>query len=92
MCTLIGCSCDVNITAAPFTPWSAQRIQMERHEDKNGRRGPVGYNHSWDSTYLLANIILFQVARHAVHHMHSTLWYQLLGADGVQGAEVRQGQ
>ncbi|GAA5174540.1 alkane 1-monooxygenase AlkB2 [Niveibacterium umoris] len=44
----------------------------------NGRYGPVTEHHSWNSPFLLTNLLLFQLQRHSDHHAHAVRRYQIL--------------
>jgi alkane 1-monooxygenase len=44
----------------------------------SGRDEPVSEFHSWNSDYLLSNLILFQLQRHSDHHMAAKRRYQTL--------------
>lgn len=44
----------------------------------DGRWGPVTPQHSWNSSFLLTNLLLFQLQRHSDHHAHATRRYQVL--------------
>lgn len=44
----------------------------------NGRYGPVAEHHSWNSPFLLTNLLLFQLQRHSDHHAHAARRYQIL--------------
>jgi len=44
----------------------------------NGRYGPVTEHHSWNSPFLLTNLLLFQLQRHSDHHAHAARRYQIL--------------
>ncbi|MDF2180123.1 alkane 1-monooxygenase [Aliiglaciecola sp. CAU 1673] len=49
-----------------------------RKQLANGRYEPPNENHSWDSSFLLSNLMLFQLQRHADHHAHPGRPYPLL--------------
>lgn len=44
----------------------------------NGRYEPPNEQHSWDSSFLLSNLMLFQLQRHANHHAHPGRPYAVL--------------
>ena len=49
-----------------------------RGRDAQGRYERVQPAHSWNSNYLVTNLFLYQLQRHADHHAHPTRPYQLL--------------
>lgn len=51
---------------------------LERKKLKNGKYEPVSHKHSWNSSYLLTNLLLFQLQRHSDHHAYPKRRYQVL--------------
>ncbi|MEM6640034.1 MAG: fatty acid desaturase, partial [Pseudomonadota bacterium] len=51
---------------------------LERRRLPNGRYERTDHRHSWNSNYLLTNMLLFQLQRHADHHANPTRRYQTL--------------
>lgn len=51
---------------------------LRRRRLDNGRYERTTHRHSWNSNYLLTNLLLFQLQRHSDHHEHPTRAYQLL--------------
>jgi alkane 1-monooxygenase len=48
---------------------------LVRHVGRDGELEPIGFQHSWDSTHLIGNLLFFQVGGHAAHHMQGSLPY-----------------
>ncbi|MGB9148887.1 MAG: alkane 1-monooxygenase [Burkholderiales bacterium] len=53
---------------------------LTRKRDINGKLEPFGAAHAWDSSALLTNGILFNLQRHADHHMFASKRYQALAS------------
>ena len=53
---------------------------MMRKEVSPGVYEKVNPNHSWNANFIYSNYFLFQLQRHADHHMYATKNYQLLNA------------
>lgn len=51
---------------------------LRRRRLENGRYERTTHQHSWNSNYLLTNLLLFQLQRHSDHHANPTRPYQLL--------------
>jgi alkane 1-monooxygenase len=51
---------------------------LERKKMSTGRFEPVNHLHSWNSNFLLSNLILFQLQRHSDHHDVASRRYQAL--------------
>ena len=51
---------------------------LRRKRLPNGRYERTTHLHSWNSNYLLTNLLLFQLQRHSDHHENPTREYQLL--------------
>lgn len=51
---------------------------LERKRLKNGKYEPVTHKHSWNSSFLLTNLLLFQLQRHSDHHANPKIRYQVL--------------
>ncbi|NND59349.1 MAG: alkane 1-monooxygenase, partial [Gammaproteobacteria bacterium] len=51
---------------------------LERRRVGQGRYERTTHLHSWNSDYLLTNLLLFQLQRHSDHHENPTREYQLL--------------
>ncbi|EKF74618.1 alkane-1 monooxygenase [Alcanivorax hongdengensis A-11-3] len=51
---------------------------LHRRQLDNGRYERVTPAHSWNSNYLLTNLILFQLQRHSDHHAYAKRRYQVL--------------
>ncbi|MEM7082305.1 MAG: alkane 1-monooxygenase [Pseudomonadota bacterium] len=51
---------------------------LERQKLPNGRYERTDHHHSWNSNYLLSNLITFQLQRHSDHHAHPQRHYQVL--------------
>ncbi|MDX1804052.1 MAG: alkane 1-monooxygenase [Alcanivorax sp.] len=51
---------------------------LHRRQQDNGRYERVTPAHSWNSNYLLTNLILFQLQRHSDHHAYAKRRYQVL--------------
>ncbi|MFM8346496.1 MAG: alkane 1-monooxygenase, partial [Bacteroidota bacterium] len=49
-----------------------------RRKDAEGRYERVNPLHSWNTSYLISNLFLFQLQRHSDHHTYSAKRYQLL--------------
>jgi fatty acid desaturase len=48
---------------------------LVRRVGSNGELEPVGFQHSWDTTNPVSNLIFQQVGGHAAHHLHGSLPY-----------------
>lgn len=53
---------------------------IERKEISPGVYEKVNPTHSWNANFIYSNYFLFQLQRHADHHMYATKNYQLLDA------------
>lgn len=51
---------------------------LERERFADGTYERTTHRHSWNSDYLLTNLLLFQLQRHSDHHENPTRPYQLL--------------
>lgn len=51
---------------------------LERQEVGAGRYETVGPQHSWNSSYLVSNAYLFNLARHSDHHFLASRPYEML--------------
>ncbi len=51
---------------------------LQRRRLSNGRYERTTHLHSWNSNYLLTNLLLFQLQRHSDHHENPAREYQLL--------------
>jgi alkane 1-monooxygenase len=51
---------------------------LERRRLPDGRYERTTHHHSWNSNYLLSNLMLFQLQRHSDHHEHARRHYQAL--------------
>ncbi|HET9485352.1 MAG TPA: fatty acid desaturase, partial [Xanthomonadales bacterium] len=51
---------------------------LERRELAPGRHERTTHLHSWNSNYLLTNLMLFQLQRHSDHHESAQRRYQAL--------------
>lgn len=51
---------------------------LERRRLANGRYERTTHLHSWNSNYLLSNLMLFQLQRHSDHHENARRRYQAL--------------
>jgi alkane 1-monooxygenase len=51
---------------------------LERRRLADGRYERTTHHHSWNSNYLLSNLMLFQLQRHSDHHEHARRRYQAL--------------
>lgn len=51
---------------------------LERKLLKNGKYEAVTHQHSWNSSYLFTNLLLFQLQRHSDHHAYPKRRYQIL--------------
>ncbi|WP_047197389.1 alkane 1-monooxygenase [Caldimonas brevitalea] len=51
---------------------------LQRQRLPDGRYERVNPMHSWNSDYLLTNLLLFHLQRHSDHHAHATRRYHLL--------------
>lgn len=51
---------------------------LERKLKENGRYERTTHQHSWNSNYLLTNLITFQLQRHSDHHANPQRRYQVL--------------
>lgn len=51
---------------------------LHRRVDENGKYERVTPAHSWNSNYLLTNLLLFQLQRHSDHHAYAKRRYQVL--------------
>lgn len=53
---------------------------IQRKEIADGVYEKVNPNHSWNANFIYSNYLLFQLQRHADHHMYATKNYQVLNA------------
>jgi len=44
----------------------------------NGQREPLSESHSWNSSNVMANLLIFNMGRHSSHHTHPAAAYQTL--------------
>lgn len=51
---------------------------LQRRRNANGRYERTTHEHSWNSNYLLTNLMTFQLQRHSDHHAHPQRRYQVL--------------
>jgi alkane 1-monooxygenase len=51
---------------------------LERKRLPNGKYERTNITHSWNSSYLLTNLFLFQLQRHSDHHENPKRRYQIL--------------
>ncbi|WKB51699.1 alkane 1-monooxygenase [Eleftheria terrae] len=51
---------------------------LQRRRGPDGRYERVDPRHSWNSDFLLSNLMLFQLQRHSDHHAHPARRYQVL--------------
>lgn len=51
---------------------------LSRRQLADGRWERVDVTHSWNSNFLLTNLLLFQLQRHSDHHAHAARRYQAL--------------
>ncbi|MBL8491944.1 MAG: alkane 1-monooxygenase [Rhodocyclaceae bacterium] len=51
---------------------------LHRRVRADGRFERTTHQHSWNSSYLLTNLFLFQLQRHSDHHAHPARRYQVL--------------
>lgn len=51
---------------------------LERKKLPNGKYERTNISHSWNSSYLLTNLFLFQLQRHSDHHENPKRRYQIL--------------
>ncbi|WP_211327532.1 alkane 1-monooxygenase [Umboniibacter marinipuniceus] len=51
---------------------------LARREQDNGRYEKTNVTHSWNSNFLLTNVLLFQLQRHSDHHAFPQRRYQVL--------------
>lgn len=51
---------------------------LHRRTLADGRFERTTHQHSWNSSYLLTNLLLFQLQRHSDHHAHPARRYQVL--------------
>jgi len=51
---------------------------LRRREIAPGRYEPVDARHAWDADQRLSNLLLFNLQRHADHHLHAQTPYQTL--------------
>ncbi len=51
---------------------------LRRHLETSERYEPVRAQHSWNSSYFLNNLSLFQLQRHSDHHRHASRRYTVL--------------
>ena len=51
---------------------------LHRRESAPGEYEPVAARHSWDSGYRLSNWSIFNLGRHADHHLHAGRRYRIL--------------
>lgn len=51
---------------------------LRRRKNSDGRYERTNHHHSWNSNYLLSNLITFQLQRHSDHHANPQRRYQVL--------------
>ena len=51
---------------------------LHRRRQADGRFERTTHQHSWNSSYLVTNLFLFQLQRHSDHHAHPARRYQVL--------------
>ena len=51
---------------------------LHRRRQADGRFERTNHQHSWNSSYLVTNLFLFQLQRHSDHHAHPARRYQVL--------------
>lgn len=51
---------------------------LHRRRGDDGRYERTNHQHSWNSSYLVTNLFLFQLQRHSDHHAHPARRYQVL--------------
>ena len=51
---------------------------LARRRNADGRYERTNHTHSWNSNYLLTNMLLFQLQRHSDHHEYPARRYQVL--------------
>lgn len=51
---------------------------LTRERSNEGRFARITHAHSWNSNFMLTNVMLFQLQRHADHHAHPRRRYQSL--------------
>jgi alkane 1-monooxygenase len=51
---------------------------LHRRKRENGRYERTTSAHSWNSDYLLTNLLIFQLQRHSDHHAYANRRYQVL--------------
>ncbi len=51
---------------------------LQRQKLSNGRYERVNSDHSWNSSYILSNLLLLQLQRHSDHHTYANRPYQIL--------------
>jgi alkane 1-monooxygenase len=51
---------------------------LHRRKQANGRYERTNPSHSWNSNYLITNLILFHLQRHSDHHAYAKRRYQVL--------------
>ena len=51
---------------------------LRRKKDSKGKYQRVSHHHSWNSNYLLTNLLLIQLQRHSDHHAFPKRRYQVL--------------
>lgn len=51
---------------------------ITRKQLPGGRYEPVNPMHSWNTSYLVSSLLLFQLQRHSDHHAHADKHYQVL--------------
>ncbi|WP_419419720.1 alkane 1-monooxygenase [Legionella sp. D16C41] len=51
---------------------------LERQKLANGQYEKVSFHHSWNANHWLSNVLLFQLQRHADHHLYGAKPYQML--------------
>jgi alkane 1-monooxygenase len=49
---------------------------LRRRADFTGRLEPLGDHHSWNSSNVLANLLIFNMGRHSYHHRKPSASYQ----------------
>lgn len=51
---------------------------LERSMDRAGRFGPLSDRHSWNSSNVLVNFLIFNMGRHSFHHAKPSISYERL--------------
>lgn len=61
-----------------YGSFKVEHYGLERRRQPGGRWEKVDPTHSWNSDFVLSNLVLFQLQRHSDHHAHALRRYQLL--------------